>query len=33
MNYKTSVEALRRSNSNLGDTIKVGDRIVIPPAK
>ena len=33
MNYKTSVEALRRSNSNLGDTLKVGDRIVIPSAK
>jgi len=32
MSYKTSIEALRRSNSNLGDTIKVGDRIVIPPA-
>jgi membrane-bound lytic murein transglycosylase D len=30
MNYKTSVEALRRSNSNLGDTLKVGDRVVIP---
>ena len=31
--YKTSVEALRRSNSNLGKTLKVGDRVVIPPAK
>ena len=31
--YKTSVEALRRSNSNLGRTLHVGDRIVIPPVK
>lgn len=32
-NYNTSVEAIRRSNSHLGRTLHVGDRVVIPPAK
>ena len=32
-NYRTSVEALRRTNSHLGRTLRVGDRIVIPSAR
>ncbi len=32
-NYNISFEALRRSNSHLGRTLQVGDRVVIPPKK
>ena len=32
-NYNISFEALRRSNSHLGRTLQVGDRVVIPPQK
>ncbi len=32
-NYNISFEALRRSNSHLGETLKVGDRVVIPSEK
>ncbi len=32
-NYNTSVEALRRTNSHLGRTLHIGDRVVIPAAR
>ena len=31
-NYKTTVEALRRSNAHLGKVLRVGDRVAIPPS-
>ena len=32
-NYNISVEALRRTNSHLGRTLHIGDRVVIPAAR
>jgi LysM repeat protein len=32
-NYNTSVDALRRTNSHLGRTLHIGDRVVIPAAR
>ena len=32
-NYKTTVEALRRSNAHLNKVLRVGDRVAIPPSR
>ena len=31
--YNVTVEALRRSNSQLGETLRVGDQLIIPTTK